>query len=377
MKIAILSSRDRCGIREYSQILLTGFRELEHDVRYIGVTPHNNRALMQAVRNDVATDDDQIIIEYEPGVFWLVGLVRAMLWLRLVARKRVLLSVHEIEPKKYPEFRQVRWHLARKVEANPWVEFYKLTAGGADVLLRFYVMRIGLLLLGALPHEIVVHSTKTAENIHIAIASDAKVRAVPHVIETIPGDRDAARAKLNLNPQGFVFISPGFLFRRKRLLDVAEQLPPNAEFWMVGTGSVHEPGYEEEIAAYVAQHGADGRIRLIQEYERMKEYLVAADAVVLYYKESYQSGIAAQAVGAGKPCIFTDLPAFGYLKDAGLVVRNDVELAQAMVNIQDERVYQRLTAHAHNLRAQYAPRVMAAAYLNTAYLDRACKKKAK
>ena len=112
MNIVLLSSAGRCGIREYSRILMEGFCELGHRVHYIGVTRHDNRDLARRIRQ-VKHDDELVVFEYEPAIFWLGGLVRAMAWLRLWRRKRVLLSVHEIGPDKYAEARQIQWHLAR------------------------------------------------------------------------------------------------------------------------------------------------------------------------------------------------------------------------------------------------------------------------
>lgn len=363
MKIAIISSNDQCGVRECSLVLLRGLQELGHDARYIGVTPHHNRDLMRAVRTEVVDDDELVIIEYEPGIFWLVGLVRALLWLRFVARKRVTLSVHEIAPLKYAEYRQVRWHLSRKVEPNLLTEIIKLTLGGFDVLLRFYVMRIGLLLLGALPQRVLVHSPEGVKNIRIALADEGKLHSIPLAIETVDADRDALRAELGLPPDLFAFISPGFFFRRKRFIQVAEALPDHAELWIVGTSSHFESDYADELYAYLATSPKRERIRLIEDYARMRDYLAAADAVVIYYSESFQSAVAAEAIGAGKPCIFSDLPAFDHLKEAGMIARNDVELARAMLAIQETETYQALVANARRLRTKYAPSAIASAYL--------------
>ncbi|HID64782.1 MAG TPA: hypothetical protein EYP49_18855 [Anaerolineae bacterium] len=311
----------------------------------------------------VEHDDEIVIFEYEPGIFWLGGLVRAMAWLRFRRRKRVLLSVHEIAPEKYPEFRQIQWHLARPVSRRRVLEVMRLLLSTVDVALRFLMLRIGLLLMGWLPHLVLVHSPKTAENICLSLPNNSKVRYVPHVVKRLEGNRDVLRRQLGLPSDRFAFIIPGFLFRRKRIIEVIEQLPPNAELWVVGTESEYDPGYLAEIQAHLLQSENRERVRLIQDYDRMEQYLLAADAAVFYYADGYQSGVASLAVGAGKPCIFSALPAFSDLREAGLVVRTPGELRQAMEGIQQRETYAALQAGATQVRKHLNPSRIAACYV--------------
>jgi hypothetical protein len=90
---------------------------------------------------------------------------------------------------------------------------------------------------------------------------------------------------------------------------------------------------------------------------------LAADAAVFYYADGYQSGVASLAVGAGKPCIFSDLPAFSDLCEAGLVVRTPEELRQAMEEIQRQDTFASLQAAAVQVRKKFNPSRMAACYL--------------
>lgn len=362
MHVVMISSAGRCGIREYSYILMDGFRELGHSVRYIEVERHNNRDLIRAVQQ-VEAGDEIIIFEYEPGIFWLGGLIRAMARLRFWQRKRIILSVHEIAPEKYVEARQIVWHLSRPVARSPLFELLKLIPATADIIVRFLMLRVGLLVFGRLPHKILVHSAKGAENIHLSLADDDKVHYVPHLVKQLTLDKNGSRRRLALPDDVFAFIAPGFLFRRKRIVDVIQQLPPNVELWVVGTESEHDPGYLAEIQKLVSQITHPDRVRLIQDYERMEQYLIAADAAVFYYADGFQSGVASLAVGAGKPCIFSDLPAFSDLRQAGLVARSSPELRRAMEAIQDPILYRQLKENVLTLRTQLAPRFVAAQYL--------------
>ncbi len=364
MNVVLVGSAGRCGIREYSQILVEGFCELGHRTLYIGVKRHDNRDLARCVRQ-VKRDDEVVIFEYEPGIFWLGGLIRAMAWLRLWRRKRILLSVHEIAPEKYPEFRQIQWHLARPVSRRWLSGIVRLLVSTADVALRFLMLRAALLLMGWLPHAVVVHSLKAAENIHLAVADDRKVHYVSHVIKRLEGDRGALREQLGLPRGAFAFIIPGFLFRRKRIIEVIGQLPVDVELWVVGTPSKYDLGYLEEIESYLADSDKRGQVRLIQDYERMEQYLLAADAAVLFYADGYQSGIASLAVGAGKPCVFSDIPAFSDLREAGLLVRTPQDLHQALVEIQEPTRYDQLVEAAHALRERLGPDQISRRYLES------------
>ena len=344
---------------------MEGFCELGHRVHYIGVTRHDNRDLARRIRQ-VRHDDELVVFEYEPAIFWLGGLVRAMAWLRLWRRKRVLLSVHEIGPDKYAEARQIQWHLARPVSRRGLpAELVMLLLSTFDVTLRFLMLRVGLLLMGWLPQVVLVHSPKAAENIDLTLADDGKVQYVPHVVKRLDGDRGVLRRQLGLPGDCFAFIVPGFLFRRKRIVEVIEQLPPGAELWIVGTESDMDPGHLDEIQAYLSHCTHSDRVRLIQDYERMEQYLMAADAAVFYYSEGYQSGVASLAVGAGKPCVFSALPAFSDLHEAGLTARTSRDLHEAMVKIQQPACYNRLVEAARVLRDNLAPGPIARQYLAT------------
>lgn len=362
MKLAIVSSVGRCGIREYSHMLMDGFFELGHRVHYIGVKRRDVRDLARGVRQ-VKPDDDLVIFEYEPGILGLWGTVLAMAWLRFARRKRILLSVHEIAPERYHEGRQIQWHLSRPVSRNRLTELLKLALCVGDVVLCFLRYRIGLLCFGWVPHVVLIHSPKGAENIGVALPAE-RTHYLPLVVKQLGGDRDAARREFGIPVEPFAFIIPGFLFRRKRMMEVIDQLASGTELWIVGTESPFDPGYLAEIEAYLAQYPYRDRVRLFHDYDRLLDYVVAADAGVFYYSEGYQSASASLVVGAGKPCIFSDLPAFRDLSDAGLTVRTVTELRQAMVEIQEPACYERLAQAALALREELSPVQIARRYLD-------------
>ena len=74
----------------------------------------------------------------------------------------------------------------------------------------------------------------------------------------------------------------------------------------------------------------------------MSEHVAASDCVVLYYEKIFQSGIATQAIWAGIPCIFSDIPGFRIYDEAGLFARDTEELRERMREIQRPEVRARL-----------------------------------
>lgn len=363
MNVTLISSEGQCGIHEYSLILRQGFEAIGHRTRYIGVKNWDDVDLFHKLRQ-VASDDDVIIFEYEPGIFHLRALVRALAQMRLVRRKRVILSIHEIEPSKFPSYHHIQGRLDQHVRFGGPLELIRLVWATADVALHYFAMRAFLTLLGWIPHVVSVHSPKANENTGLILANRRKIVYIPHVIKSQNGDCTALRAELGLPQDRFLFICPGFLFRRKRILETIEQLPLDTELLIVGLPSQYDPGYLEEIQTHLAQN-SEKRIHLIHDYDNMGKYLLAADAAVLYYRDAYQSGIACLALGAGKPCILSDLPAFADYKEAGLFARTDLELRQAMQDIQRPDVYARLQAGAIRLREEFEPARIASRYLDT------------
>ncbi|MCL5994585.1 MAG: glycosyltransferase [Chloroflexi bacterium] len=360
MNIVLSSSSGNCGIYECAQIMQAGFESLGHRVRYIGVE-RQNAADLRAKISQVADDDQLVIFEYEPGIFKLQPLVRAMAALRM-RRKQVYLSLHELEISKFPEYHQALWRFNEPAWRRSWRAPFWLLRGMADVAYRYATLRIYLHLLGTLSNRIIVHSPRLMENVVLITANQSKVRYTPLAVKPILSDRNAMRRKLGLPLNCFAFIVLGFLFRRKRITDVIRQLPEGAELWVVGTTSPYDPGYLEEIEACVAQNGKQAQVRIIQDYN-VEPYMVAADVAVLYYLDIFQSAVVSQAMGAGKPCILSDLPGFAEYRRAAMVVETLPQLRQAMLDIQKPEEYQRLVGATAQLRDEHSPEKIALSYL--------------
>lgn len=362
MNVTFISSEGQCGIHEYSLTLRQGFEAIGHRARYIGVKNWDDADLFHKLRQ-VASDDEVVIFEYEPGIFHLRALVRALAQVRFVHGKRVILSIHEIEPSKFPSYHHIQGRLNQHVRFSGPLELIRLVWATAEVSLHYLALRVLLVLLGRLPEMIIVHSPKASENVGLILVNRDKVTSIPLPVKTQDGDPAALRAELGLPADRFLFISPGFLFRRKRIAEMIRQLPHEAELLVVGLPSEFDPGYLEEIQSCITEN-PDKTVRLIQDYDNMERYLMAADAVILYYREAYQSAVAGLALGAGKPCVFSDLPAFEDYTEAGLFARTGFELHRAMQDIQRPDVYTLLQAGAMRLRERFKPEHVASQYVN-------------
>jgi hypothetical protein len=144
-------------------------------------------------------------------------------------------------------------------------------------------------------------------------------------------EKRALRERLGLPTDRFVFVSPGFLFARKRYIEVIRALPDDPVLVLSGTRSHWEPRYIDEVIAV-----ARGKPNVIvnTDYDTMGDFVAASDSVVLYYEDVFQSGVVTQAVWTGLPCIFSDAEGFAPYHAAGIVVRDGGELASAMRDLQ-------------------------------------------
>jgi glycosyltransferase involved in cell wall biosynthesis len=175
--------------------------------------------------------------------------------------------------------------------------------------------------------------------------------------------RRELRLQLGLPQDRTVFVSPGFLFRRKRLIEVIAATPPDATIVLAGTESPHDEGYLAEIRRYVDERGLRNVV-IDTDYDRMPSHVVAADAVVLFYRDAFQSGIASNAIWAEQPMVVTDDPAFEMYGGAALRASSEKELAVAMAEIQRPETAERLRAEARRIKAELSPTAMAQRYVD-------------
>lgn len=151
--------------------------------------------------------------------------------------------------------------------------------------------------------------------------------------------RDTARAELGLDPAEHVFLAIGFLQEHKGY-DLAVDafgkagLAGQASLHVVGSVRVDHP----DLLAYARRlellcrvtTGAHLHNKYVSD-EEFDRWIVAADTIVLPYREIWSSGVLERAKLYGRPVIATDVGGIGDQAPPGTLFFGDVEsLVQAM-----------------------------------------------
>lgn len=365
-RIVVLSSDQRCGIHHYALAVCDGLRARGHDVTFVGVRHLDTDDLykkLKYIRDDVET----IVIEHEAGIFRDVPFVRALFELRRRGFPLVL-SMHELEPEKFHHYRRLSAALHYRPRYRGLLEALRIPWVALRMSDWFARYRTVLALMGAFPERLVVHSRRSARWLELLTRHEAKRDEFPLVVmpledTDLPKDaaeKRALRTRLGLPEDAFVFVSPGFFFARKRYKEVIRALPQDAVLVLSGTRSDWEPRYFDEVMEV-----ARGRSNVIvnTDYDTMGDFVAAADCVVLFYEDVFQSAVVTQAVWAGLPCIFSDAEGFAPYRGAGIVVRDTGELAEAMREIQKPDTYARIVRSVRILRRLLSPERNAERYV--------------
>ncbi|MGH9428260.1 MAG: glycosyltransferase, partial [Terriglobia bacterium] len=156
----------------------------------------------------------------------------------------------------------------------------------------------------------------------------------------------ALRQKLGLGVFSKIIATPGFISRRKGILEVINSLASirnvlEVEYLVLGTTDVEDPQsseYLNECKALVRQHRLERQVRFIDRFlpaGELAEFLRCADAVVLPYQTGRQawSSAAALALSLRRPVVASGDPMFADLGDAVLRATGGLSLAQAIVSV--------------------------------------------
>ncbi len=366
-RITVVSSDERCGIHSYALALCGGLRANGHDVTFVGVR-HRDSADLARKTSHIARGET-VIVEHEAGIFRDVPFARALLDL---ARRGhdVVLSMHELEPEKFHHYRVLRTASEYRTRYPFLFELVRIPWVALRIAWAFVEYRTITTLMGRIPRRLVVHSRRSAQWTGLLTRDAAKVDVVPLAAMPIvdaapPATAEAKRAlreRLGLPADRTLFISPGFFFARKRLLEAIKALPPDASLILSGTRPSWDPEYYDRVMAWLERE-RPANVIVNTDYDRTPELLVASDAVVLYYRDIFQSAVAAEAMWAGIPCIFSDIDGFRIYRGTGLVAADDAELARAMREIRRPETLARLRRQVQVARRMFAPERLALRYL--------------
>ena len=362
MRIALVSSDKLCGIHEVAKILHFGFEACGHKVDFIGVERWNDQDLNKKM-NRIAKEVGLVIFEHSFGIFSNKALIPQLFKLRFVRRKKVILSLHELEPMQFALRHRLNSLIDYKCTRGLIGELPKVICGSINVGLTFAIHRLSMLLLGWLPNVIVIHSSAMLDQLPMLGDIRAKTKIIPLPVKKLQDDKIEKRKKLGLREDAFVFLIPGFFFRRKRIIEVIRNLPQDSLLVVAGSSSDFDPGCIDEVTEYIRLNEVRN-VRIEEGYGQfVEDRIVAADVVVLFYQWIFQSATASQAIGAGKPCIFTNIEGFQQFKGAGIFVKNESELRKAMMDIRGHKLYTWLQENANMLREELKPERIATMYL--------------
>ncbi|MGH9056310.1 MAG: glycosyltransferase family 4 protein, partial [Acidimicrobiales bacterium] len=145
-----------------------------------------------------------------------------------------------------------------------------------------------------------------------------------------------AREELGIDPEAFVFLSIGFLQPHKGFDRTARGLArldgANLRLDIVGEVRVRTPEHDRYIRMLEDLAAADPRVHLHREYvsdEQFDAWIIAADALVLPYREIWSSGVVERAALYDRPVVVTDVGGLPGQVDGALVARDAGELVEA------------------------------------------------
>jgi glycosyltransferase involved in cell wall biosynthesis len=240
------------------------------------------------------------------------------------------------------------FRLARRLELVIHEAPYRSLVGRTD--LRGRIGRAMWRTLLTLPHTTFVHTAWERQQLVEATGMRAdQVELLGHgdsFLRRADADREQARRELGLSPDGFHFLSIGFLQPHKGFDRAMRALPRldghDVQLHVVGSVRVHSPDVRSHVELLGQLADSTPGATLHEGYvsdELFDRWIVACDALVLPYRDIWSSGVLERAKLYGRPAIVSDVGGLSDQADASTrVVRDDDELAAAMADLADARL---------------------------------------
>ena len=220
-----------------------------------------------------------------------------------------------------------------------------------------------------------VHSDAARAELAHSFACRCPVVVIPHgnYVAWYPNDcsTEAARERLGLSPDAFVYLSLGQVRPYKGVEELLQAFAEQTgeDLIMIIAGRVQQPEYGERLRTLAV---ADPRVRLHLDYvpdDQMQHFMNAASVAVLPYRRTTTSGAAILALSFGLPVIAPALGPFPALLEQGAGILYDPQRPHALTEAlqaapQADLVTLRSAAWATAQRLDWAPigRQLAALY---------------
>ncbi|GAB3028878.1 glycosyltransferase [Natronobiforma cellulositropha] len=290
------------GIATYARRFVDALETRGVDVRPVGITDRDASSPLafRDLPSQVPAETDLVHVQFEAGLFGHLGVrgVGAPAFFRALARgpHPVVTTLHEVH----------RTHDHRGPVGDRILRV-------RDTILERFTL--------AASAATVVHTREAAAVLRERHGTGHHIERYLHPVEVdaTPRGREEAKAALGLN--GEVFLTFGWVERKKRYEDVIRVLPsfPDATYLIAGGP---RPGEGEAVLESVFDVASDlgvrDRVRALGyvDDEAVPTVLSAADAVVLPYERVSQSGVVNDALAYRRPVVTTALPAFEELQTA-------------------------------------------------------------
>lgn len=287
----------RGGIAAYADQAVTRLRDDGHEVAVASPEPSAGESVLNISRAgagarlaQLAAGVDQLIIQFYPDMLSDPGAPMA-------TRGRSLLR------------------LARGLRAAPSSELVihevNYGDGPAAPILRRVVRAVW-----GLADVITVHTERERADFTTAFGIDpGRVRVVSqgrHLVAHTALDRTAARGSLGLPPDGIILVALGFLHPHKgfdRAIDAFRAVAdPEARLYVVGSVWREDPDIRRHVEDLRRSARDTSGAELRETYlsdEEFDRWIVAADALVLPYREGWSSNVMERGLLYDRPVIMS------------------------------------------------------------------------